>query len=61
MCMFCAAIPAAGAIGAKLNADQKKKLQSGEIKTEKPLAAITGGVIVLLVIGSAVYHTTLQS
>lgn len=61
MCMFCAAIPAAGAIGAKLNADQKKKLQSGEIKTEKPLAAITGGVIVLLVTGSAVYHTTLQS
>lgn len=61
MCMFCAAIPAAGAIGAKLNADQKKKLQSGENQTEKPIAAITGGVIVLLVIGSAVYHTTLQS
>lgn len=61
MCMFCAAIPAAGAIGAKLNADQKKKLQSGEIKTEKPLAPITGGVIVLLVIGSVVYHMTLQS
>lgn len=57
MCMFCAAVPAAGAIGAKLNADQKKKLQSGETKTEKPIAVLTGGVIVLLVVGSVMYHT----
>lgn len=61
MCMFCAAVPAAGAIGAKLNADQKKKLETGETKTEKPIAAITGGVIVLLVVGSVVYHTMLYS
>lgn len=61
MCMFCAAIPAAGAIGAKLNADQKKKLTSGEAKTEKPIAVITGGVIVLLVAGSVLYHTTSYS
>jgi TRAP-type mannitol/chloroaromatic compound transport system permease large subunit len=59
--MFCAAVPAAGAIGAKLNADQKKKLETGETKTEKPIAAITGGVIVLLVVGSVVYHTMLYS
>ncbi len=58
MCMFCAAVPVAGAVGAKLNADQKKKLANGETKTEKPIAAITGGVIVLLVVGSVVYHTT---
>jgi len=57
MCMFCASVPAAGAIGAKLNADQKKKLQSGETKIEQPIAVLTGGVIVLLVIGSVVYHT----
>jgi hypothetical protein len=56
--MFCAAVPAAGAIGAKLNADQKQKIASGEVKTEKPIPAITTGVIVLLVIGSVVYHTT---
>ncbi len=58
MCMFCAAVPAAGALGAKLNAEQKQKLASGESKTEKPIAAITTGVILLLVVGSAVYHTT---
>jgi len=61
MCMFCATVPAAGAIGAKLNADQKKKLESGETKTEKPIAVLTGGVIVLLVIGSVVYHTVTYS
>jgi len=59
--MFCAAVPAAGAIGAKLSIDQKKKLVSGETKTEKPIAVITGGVIVLLVVGSVVYHTVTYS
>lgn len=58
MCMFCAAIPAAGAIGAKLSADQKKQLENDASKTEKPIAAITTGVVVLLVVGSVVYHTT---
>lgn len=58
MCVFCAAVPIAGAVGAKLNADQKKKLESGEIKAEKPIAAAATGVIVLLVVGSVVYHTT---
>ncbi len=59
MCMFCAAIPVAGAVGAKMNADQKLKATKGELKSEKPIAAITGGVITLLVIGSVVYHTTM--
>jgi hypothetical protein len=59
MCMFCAAVPVAGAVGAKLNADQKRKAAEGESKPEKPVAAITGGVIVLLLIGSVVYHTTM--
>jgi hypothetical protein len=59
MCMFCAAVPVAGAIGAKLNADQKREVAEGEPKPEKPITAITGGVIVLLVIGSVVYHTTM--
>jgi hypothetical protein len=57
--MFCAAIPVAGAVGAKLNADQKHQTAEGEAKPEKPIAALTGGVIVLLVVGSVVYHTTL--
>ena len=59
MCMFCAAVPVAGAVGAKLNADQKRKAVEGEIKSEKPITAITGGVIVLLVIGSVMYHTAM--
>lgn len=61
MCMFCASIPAAGAIGAKLNADQKKKLERGEIQKEQPIAALTGGVMVLLVLSSVVYHTATNS
>jgi hypothetical protein len=59
--MFCAAVPLAGAVGAKLNADQKKKLASGEAKSETPIVALTGGVIVLLVVGSVVYHTTVYA
>lgn len=55
MCMFCAAIPVAGAVGAKLNVDQKRN----PAQPEKPIAVLTGGVIVLLVVGSVVYHTTL--
>jgi len=59
MCLFCAAIPVAGAVGAKLNADQKRNAAEGQAKSEKPIAAITGGVITLLVISSVVYHTTM--
>ena len=68
MCMFCAAIPVAGAVGAKLNAEQKRAKAhpnpariefESETRPEKPVAAITGGVIALLVIGSVVYHTSL--
>jgi hypothetical protein len=61
MCMFCAAVPVAGAVGAKLNADQKRKTAQGESQPEKPIAAITSGVIILLVIGSVVYHTHMYS
>ena len=59
MCMFCAAVPVAGALGAKLNADQKRKTAEGETRPEKPITAITGGVIAVLIVGSVVYHTTL--
>lgn len=53
MCMICAAIPAAAAVGAKLNADQLDK-PAGQ---RKPIAKITSAAILLLVIASAVYHT----
>jgi hypothetical protein len=68
MCMFCAAIPATAAIGAKLNAKQRAKRaeisQAGdddENIQEKPVAVITVGLIVVLLIGSVVYHTHFNS
>lgn len=53
MCIFCAAIPATAAVGAKLNADQLHKERSDRL----PIAKITALVIGLLVISSAIYHT----
>jgi hypothetical protein len=62
MCMFCAAIPTAAAVGANLNSKQKAargsaKAQGIEFPREKPIAKMTLGVIVLLAIGSVVYHS----
>ena len=53
MCIICAAIPAAAAAGAKLNADQLQK----PLEERKPIAKLTGVVIALLVVSSVVYHT----
>ena len=53
MCVICAAIPATAAVGAKLNADQLHKPE----EQRKPISKITGIVIALLVVASAVYHT----
>jgi hypothetical protein len=51
--MFCAAVPAAAAVGAKLNSDQLAKPE----EQRKPVGKITGIVITVLVAGSVVYHT----
>ena len=53
MCVICAAIPATAAIGAKLNADQIHKEESNRL----PVSKMTGIVIVLLMVASAIYHT----
>lgn len=53
MCVFCAAIPATAAVGAKLNADQLDK----PVQERKPVSKITVVVIALLVTGSMIYHT----
>jgi hypothetical protein len=53
MCLFCAAIPATAAVGAKLNADQLHK----PVEERKPVSKITGIAIALLVSASVVYHT----
>lgn len=55
MCMICAAIPATAAVGAKLNAEQLHKPE----EQRKPVSMITGIVIALLVVASAVYHSIL--
>ena len=62
MCMFCAAIPVAATTGVALNGKQLKAKQEAEAagaeKPEaRPIMQITMGVIVLLFIGSATYHT----
>lgn len=51
--MFCAAVPVAGALGARLNADQNRRAGGSRL----PVMKITGAVIALLLVGSAVYHT----
>ncbi len=73
MCMFCAAIPVAAATGVSLNHKQIKAnrahleagaedpaaepMPSAEPRHDKPIMKITGGVILLLVVGSITYHT----
>lgn len=53
MCMFCAAIPATAAVGAKLNADQLRKDDSRRLPIPKITAILIGG----LMIASTLYHT----
>ena len=53
MCMFCASIPVAAAVGAKINVNQ---LNLPEEK-RKPIGKFTGIIIGLLGIASVVYHT----
>ena len=62
MCMFCAAIPVAATTGVALNVKQleaKRQAQAAGVEKPevKPVMQITMGVIVLLFIGSATYHT----
>ncbi len=52
MCIICASIPAAAAVGAKLNADQL----SVPVENRKPIAKITGIVVAVLLVASAIYH-----
>ena len=62
MCMFCAAIPTAGAVGAALNNKQIQRLrQARELDAPepapRPIVKITTGVMALLLVGSITYHT----
>lgn len=53
MCIICASIPAAAAVGAKVNANQLSQPQ----EKRKPIGKITGLLIGFLMIASVVYHT----
>lgn len=53
MCMICASIPMAAAMGAKINANQLIQ----PIEKRKPIGKFTSMIIGLLVITSVVYHT----
>ncbi len=62
MCVFCAAIPVAATTGITLNGKQLKARQEAEAAgvekpQVKPIMQITAGVVFLLLIGSATYHT----
>jgi len=62
MCIFCAAIPAAAAVGSAANGKQleaKRQAETAGTKNPKtrPIPQITAGVIALLAIGSITYHT----
>jgi hypothetical protein len=62
MCMFCAAIPAATAMGAALNNKQNKAKKQAETAgvqkpQTRPVLGITAGTVVLLLLGSVIYHT----
>lgn len=58
MCMFCAAVPVAAAVGTSLDNKQRKNTQAqGRTpKRIRPFMALTIIVILLLVIGSALVH-----
>ena len=60
--MFCAAIPAAAAVGAKMNNQQlqrRRQIQAegGQEVPARPVLKITTAAIVLLLAGSITYHT----
>lgn len=65
MCMFCAAIPATLALGAKAHTDQRRQQQE-QAKNGEPVerpkisaGAATAVVVAGLAVGSIVYHSQL--
>ena len=56
MCIICASIPVAAAVGAKMNVNQLTLPDQPEEK-RKPIGKFTGIIIGLLVTASVVYHT----
>jgi hypothetical protein len=65
MCVFCAAIPATLAVGARLNAKQNQRLKSSEVqglparREQIPIVPLTIVAVSGLVVSSVIYHTQL--
>lgn len=65
MCVFCAAIPAALAVGVKAHSQQREQLNTAVAKGLEPVRpkitakTATGIVVAGLAVGSIVYHTSL--
>jgi len=62
MCMFCAAAPAVIAAGAAMDGEQRKRQREADQRGEKltkphhPIRALTMLTLLVLFIGSALYH-----
>jgi hypothetical protein len=67
MCMFCAAIPAALAVGANAQARQNRAQKAAGVHGEEPSQpkvppkAATAAVVVGLAVASIIYHTQLSN
>ncbi|MGQ0604119.1 MAG: hypothetical protein ACT4QE_20755 [Anaerolineales bacterium] len=63
MCLFCAAIPTALAVGAATHGKQREAARKAEADGQPvpprrvPVAKATTALVVMLVVASAVYHT----
>ena len=62
MCAFCAAIPVAGALGAKAQSRQhqeieRAKVEGRPVKKQLPIGRMTAVVVCGLAVGSVLYHT----
>ena len=65
MCMFCAAIPAALAVGVKLDSEERKNIRQAQAvedessKSRIPVEPLTALAVSVLLAASLVYHTQL--
>ncbi len=63
MCMFCAAIPAALAVGANVNARQRRETEQAQQRGEPPAQPkispkpATAVIVAGLAVASVMYHT----
>ena len=73
MCVFCAAIPAAASMGVVVSSRQRAADKAASVADETGAASeaarprrlragrVSAGVVVLLLIGSVLYHTHFQA